>query len=642
MQLFRKLAENIFFKILLAFVALTFVLFGISGFILGSPNSWVAKVGNTTIGYSAFNSELQSSREAVLASNKSPEAAKYIDSKQFQSDVLNRLVNKVMIEKLHEEFGVEASKELILESVAKDPSFIKDGKFDHELFKKFLAKNGLNEERYVNLISNEIVASMIIQTMSMVSPINEKAIIELENFKQEKRQADVISISIKDIKSLPQPSKTEITKFFEDNRSNYNSPELRKVSYISFSKKDFAKYVAISDAEIAAEYEKNKDLLQQPESRNFYHMLFENEDQAKSFLEKYDIAMKSAKSKPEAIFIKLAKEIKNKDKKTITLANITKKDLIPELIEPIFKLNLDQRSDVLSSQLGFHVFLLTGVKKAHPLSLQEVKFSLKEKLSQGREEKILNEKISEIDDMILTSNSLSEVAKKFNLHLSDKAILLDDKGQNEKGGAILEIKKLDDFAQNSFALQKDQISKIFHSKDFQEFYIVKLEEILPARQKNLAEVTEQVNVDLLKSKRGEALQELTKKIAQEIQANPKDFDKIAAKYQVKLEKNREFPRVYYIDYQGRKVPYQNKFLDELFGLKIGETTTVLPSGAQEFVIGILRKVSKVQIDPSQINQARKEGLEGFKNEVLQEYNNFLLKKYPITINDKIFGQKEEK
>ena len=120
MQLFRKLAENIFFKILLAFVALTFVLFGISGFILGSPNSWVAKVGNTTIGYSAFNSELQSSREAVLASNKSPEAAKYIDSKQFQSDVLNRLVNKVMIEKLHEEFGVEASKELILESVAKD------------------------------------------------------------------------------------------------------------------------------------------------------------------------------------------------------------------------------------------------------------------------------------------------------------------------------------------------------------------------------------------------------------------------------------------------------------------------------------------------------------------------------------------
>jgi peptidyl-prolyl cis-trans isomerase D len=99
MNLFRKLASNIFFKIILGFVALSFVLFGVSGFILGSPNSWVAKVGGTTIGYSQFSKALQADRDSILSVNRGEEAMKYLESDQFQSEVLGRLVNKAMIEK---------------------------------------------------------------------------------------------------------------------------------------------------------------------------------------------------------------------------------------------------------------------------------------------------------------------------------------------------------------------------------------------------------------------------------------------------------------------------------------------------------------------------------------------------------------
>ena len=59
MYLFRKLADTIIFKIILAFVILTFVLFGISGFLLGKSDNWVAKIGNDSIGYDEFFKTLQ-------------------------------------------------------------------------------------------------------------------------------------------------------------------------------------------------------------------------------------------------------------------------------------------------------------------------------------------------------------------------------------------------------------------------------------------------------------------------------------------------------------------------------------------------------------------------------------------------------
>jgi peptidyl-prolyl cis-trans isomerase D len=183
------------------------------------------------------------------------------------------MVNSIIITKLKEDIGVEASRKLILGVVAKDQNFKdKDGKFDRKLFQSFLAKNGLDEEKYVNLIQNDVVATMIIQTMSLSAPVNENEAIAREEFKQEKRFADVIKISEKNVGKVAAHDAEALNKFFEANKKSYFAPEMRKVSYLRFSKIDFAKDLQVSDSEISAEYEKNKDKFQKPESRNLYHV----------------------------------------------------------------------------------------------------------------------------------------------------------------------------------------------------------------------------------------------------------------------------------------------------------------------------------------------------------------------------------
>jgi peptidyl-prolyl cis-trans isomerase D len=639
MELFRKLSGNIFFKIILAFVALTFILFGVSSFILGSPNSWVLKVGSTSVSYNAFNKAMQADREVIMSSAKSEEAMKYLESQQFKSDVLGRIVNRVMIEKLYKEFGVEASRNLILQNIAKDPSFRNaEGKFDREIFKKFLAKNGLNEERYVSEIANDITATMVIQTMSMAAPTNFGFTLETENFKQEKRLADVVTISIKDVSDSTKSSEEDLKKFFDENRKMYVLPEMRKVSYLTFSKKDFASDMQISESEIAAEYEKNKDQLQRPETRDFLHIVFEKEEGAKDFAKKLSDEGKGDKTKTKEAFLKLAKQLQNKDQKAVTLAKISQRDFIPELTETIFKLPANSTSEVLQSPLGYHVFFVSAINPATPMSFAEVKNSLKQKMLEGREEKVLQTKINEIDDSLLTSNSLAETAKKFGLKMSSKVVRIDQAGQNENGEQVSEIKDLSNFSQNAFSLKQGQTSKIFYAKNSDGFYALKVEEIEAAHEREFAQVKQQVANDLAKKNKNNALQNLARKVGEEIKTNPASAAQIAAKYKLKFEKNREFPRIYFINFQGRQMPYQNKFLDELFDAKIGEATPVLPGGSQEFVVGVLREIKKAQITSGEFEKAQKQALEGFRVEVLQEFNRFLLKKNPVKVNEKILGK----
>ncbi len=642
MQLFRKLAGNIFFKIILAFIALSFVLFGVSGFILSGPSSWVAKIGGKTISQTAFMKEMQKNRDMILQANKGEEALKYLESEQFKSDILNRMVNAVIIEKLSDNLGVQASKNLILQEVAKDQNFKdKDGKFDRSAFQNFLKKNGINEEQYVKIVQDEVVASIVVQSLAAAAPADARSASANAEFKQQTRFADVVKITMSNIAKVAAPSEADLNSFFEKNKQNYAAPEMRKVSYLKFSRKDFAKDMAVSDEEIAAEYEKNKDQFQRPESRNLYHVLFDNEASAKEFVQKLDAAIGSDKSKLGSEFAKLAKEIQKKSQKDIALNKVTQKDIIPELANVIFKLAVNERSDSVKSPLGFHVFLLNEIIKSQPIALAEVKDMIKTQLLEGKQDKVLQDKVSEIDDAILASNSLSEAAQKFSLKINSNPVLINQTGQDNKGVEVSEIKSLEGFAANAFATAKDQASKLFYSKTSDEFYSVKVEEIEVAHEKKLEEVKSQAMADLSAKIQYEKLQEFATKVGDEIHKNPSEISQIAAKYKLSVERNKEFPRIFYINYQGRQIPYASKFLEELFNVKVGEATGINSQGIQEFTIGVLRSIKQPAIGEAQIANAKKEAENAFRNEVAQGYNSFMLKKYPIKVNDKFFAKKEE-
>ena len=640
MKMFRRLAKNVFFKIVLAIVGLSFVLFGISGFIAGIPNSWVLKIGPEKFSVSSFEKALELDRKIIRSvKGSSAEIENYLYSEKFKSDVANRLIRKILIQKISGEIGAFGSKKLILKTVAEDKNFQdENGKFDHQKFSNFLKNNGLDEARYVQEVSNEVSAEMIVQSLSIASPINFKNALELEEFNQEKRVTDVVKITKENVRGISSPNEEDIAKFYEEKKSIYKTKEFRKVAYFEVDPKSFASAVEVEEVDAKKYYDGNPTLFSVEENKDFYHMLFEKKDQAQEFYQKITLALDPTKSNIKEQFVKISKDSYKKTLKDIALERVTKNALPAEISNAISGLKINELSAVIESKLGFHVFLFHNLNEKKQIAFDEVKSKIIEKLIAEKKEKSTQDSIAKINDSLMIAKSLKEVADKFNLNITTSS-LINAEGKNANNAEALEAKALTDFTKNTFTLKKGQPSKIFSNENNGKYYALQIEEIVESRIPDLAEIKSSIIADIIDQKKQSELGKLAQQIQKEVAENPAKILSIAGKYGLATERSKIFPRIFYIDLGSSKMPYKNPFLEEIFAVKVGESTKAISSSQDEYLIAFVREIKKAKLGAEETVQAKKKAVDMFANDIMFEYNEYLQKKYPIELNQKFFGKK---
>ena len=634
MEAFRNLSKNIFFRIFLGFLALSFVIFGISGFIFGNNGSWIAKVGGQKVSYDKFIQVAQSDKEAIYKSKPTEEVINYLSSDQFRSDVLSRMITKHLIHGLQKDLGIYPNTEVILNQIAEAPDFKdKDGKFDRNLFRKFLSKNGITEQKYIESFKDEIAGAMIVAPLVEVSTVNKSLAHDLYKYKEEKRYVDVITVSIKNIGPIARPNEFELNDFFEKNKASFALPEMRSVSYIAFTKSDLLSEIALEEKEIENEYNKNISNYQNPETRNFYHLVFTDKKSADEF---FVLFKEKAKDDNGAeVFAKLAFELQKKDKKAISLNKVAKKDQLKELANDIFALKVNEISNVLESPLGFHLFCLNSINPVTSIPLAQVKKSIEADLLVKKQEEVLKEKLNSIDDELLASNSMTKVAEKFKFKVQTLP-KFDAYGIDSKKDKVEQVIKFENFYTNAFALKKNQASKLFYSENNDTYYALIVHEIEEGRERSLDEVKVLASDILIKNKQQQKLQELADDIAKQVSESKGKIGPIVSKYNLKVEKNREFPRFYMIDVGGgKKVPYANKSIEEIFSARISESTSAYHAQNDEFTIGIIRKIDAPADNEAKVKAYASEMGAQFRNDILISYNHYIQNKMKVEVNQKL-------
>lgn len=624
MQLFRKLADNFFFKIILAFVILTFVLFGVSGFLLGGNDNYVAKIGDKTIGYKDFIEASRNDANIIRSSTNSKEAAQYLESKSFKRDVLGRLISKKVSEILADEYGFIANQELILRKIVSDKEFQgDDGSFDANKFNNFLKNHSLNEQKYIDIITNEIITAGVIQSFTVVAPANKSAILELANLDKEKRQISVVEVKKNKIGRIARPKNADLENFYAENKENYRNKEIRNVEILSFSKKDLETNFLPSEDEIKAKYEENKSNFTSPEVRDFLHVVFDKEEDGQAFLSALE---KKKGKKLTRNFTKLAKEKLNKNLDNIKLSNITKKGLLPSIADDVFALKSEELSKLLKSELGYHIFLTTKIIKETALSYDKARETIIANLTESKRKTIVEDKISQINDIILESNSLTKVVSDLKLKNEIITTSFDDEGNDQNGKKVKEIAKFNTLITNAFTLGKDKISKIYYTKDYQGFYIFKISDITESSYKEFSQVKGDVEKDFLEKNRNEKLVALAEKIAKEVKENPKKASIVA-------RKNRATYR--YKTFV--KASDDNAIANNVFSMKLGESSQPILTKDGNYSIVILQEIIPAEASDKEFEEKKIELIRQLRKEILQKYDAAISEKYPVSINEKIFA-----
>jgi hypothetical protein len=61
---------------------------------------------------------------------------------------------------------------------------------------------------------------------------------------------------------------------------------------------------------------------------------------------------------------------------------------------------------------------------------------------------------------------------------------------------------------------------------------------------------------------------------------------------------------------------------------------------REFEIGILRSIKQNQVLETEIEKGKQEAMNSLRNSIVQGYNNSMMKKYPVKVNEKLFSNNQ--
>lgn len=157
----------------------------------------------------------------------------------------------------------------------------------------------------------------------------------------------------------------------------------------SLIEKEIIGKVKVDDQEALTYYEENKDKFITKEQVYLYNILVDTEEKAKDILEKL---------KAGGDFIEIAKEQSTGPSAAQggDLGYISKGDLIPEIENVVFALEIGSISDIIKSEYGFHILKVTDKKPEVLKTFEEVKEEITKTLLSTKQKEAFDKLIEEL------------------------------------------------------------------------------------------------------------------------------------------------------------------------------------------------------------------------------------------------------
>ena len=147
--------------------------------------------------------------------------------------------------------------------------------------------------------------------------------------------------------------------------------------------------VKVNDEEVLEYYEQNKDSFTEKEQVYLYNILLETEEEAQDILEQL---------KAGGDFSEIAKE-KSAGPSAAQggdLGYLTKGTIIPEIEEVVFALEVEELSEVIKTDFGFHILKITEKKAEAVKALEEVKEDIIQTLLPNKQKEAFENLLEEL------------------------------------------------------------------------------------------------------------------------------------------------------------------------------------------------------------------------------------------------------
>ncbi|WP_130948728.1 peptidylprolyl isomerase [Klebsiella pneumoniae] len=374
----RTAANSVVLKIIFGIIIVSFILTGVSGYLIGGGKNYAAKVNGQEIGRGQFENAVASERNRMqqqLGDQFSELAANENYMKTMRQQVLNRLIDESLLDQYARELALSISDEQVKQAIFQTQAFQTNGKFDNQRFSGIVAQMGMTTDQYAQALRNQLTTQQLINAIAGTDFMLPGESDQLAALVSQQRVVREATINVNALAAKQTASDEEINAFWQQNQARFMAPEQFRVSYIKMDAASMQE--SASDEEIQSWYDQHKDQFTQPQRNRYSVIQTKTEADAKAVL---------AELQKGADFATLAKE---KSTDIISARNggdmgwMEDASTVPELKDAGLK-EKGQLSGVIKSSVGFLVARLDDVQPAQVKPLADVRNDIAAKVKQEK------------------------------------------------------------------------------------------------------------------------------------------------------------------------------------------------------------------------------------------------------------------
>lgn len=530
LQNIRDNAQGVVAKTIIGLIIVIFSAAGIDSLLGGSGTTVAAEVNGEEITAIELDRAVQMQKRRLLQAMGDSADPTLLDDQLIKPAALEQLIQQKLLLQAASDYGLAVSPQAIDQIILSQTDFQIDGKFSPELYQNVLRNNGFSMAFFKSLLENDVLIRQISSAFVGSEFITSDSLSTAIALINQQRSFDYLRMPLSSQMSSVTVSEEAIQNYYQEHLADFQREEKLKLSYIPINKIDFIE--PVSEEAIDEAYQLAKSQFQSLESRKAAHILLEVSDQRdESQTQQLGLDILE-KLKAGESFASLAETYSDDLGSALIGGDLgyTEGDTFPESFEEVlFALQVNNVSDLVKTDSGYHIIKLTEIKAAESADSQIDRDEIKRQLELADAEKRYVLLLEQLKDLVFNSSDLKGPAEELALEVKESDwIGRSDQVEGLNDARIRKAMFSEDVyvdANNSEVIELSSEAAI----------VLRVVDKKPAEAKPFTEVAEQIS-QLLKAEKAEArLVEQVAELMESLQRGDLSMPELAEQQELALE-----------------------------------------------------------------------------------------------------------
>ena len=297
MDVFRNMGQSFVAKIIMALIALSFVLWGVSGYFMSGSSgpTAVAAVNGHKITAAVFQKRLQETQERYSQVFGPATAAKMAEQPGFSEDVLNGLIGNILLGTEAARMSLQVPDAALAKKIEAIPAFQKKGEFSKAQYQAVLTSHGMTPAQFEGMLRESLRLQQLQVIPQIVAHASDQAAQEVWGWSQEYRDISTVTIADAHFAQQAKPDAAAVKAFYQQHLTEFKLPAEVEVQYIVLGPQDFVGGAATPESAAATAdtasgvHNQAAENAFQAQVENFKDRLFSSPDGLQSVAKAYHL-----------------------------------------------------------------------------------------------------------------------------------------------------------------------------------------------------------------------------------------------------------------------------------------------------------------------------------------------------------------